>query len=69
MRTLPLGRSVAVCPERGESIGAAGFNEPALEDAEVDTGEEPIRNAVAATAKLSVMRPTSRRRERFMMSS
>jgi hypothetical protein len=65
MRTFPSGRRVAVCPERGWSIGAAGVT--------VSTRDAAARNAASATAKLMVklkaIQATSNRRDRFMASS
>jgi hypothetical protein len=68
MRTLPSGRRVAVCPERGSSIGVAGVTVPTR-----DTEGAVARNAAAATAKLivklRVTQATNSRRDRFMASS
>ncbi len=64
IRTFPFGRSVAVWPERGVSIGEAAVIDPA------DDGEGiEARNAAAARAKLMVMVVTRSRQERFMVSS
>jgi hypothetical protein len=68
MRTLPSGRRVAVCPERGSSIGAAGVTVPTR-----DGGEAALLNGTDATAKLIVklraIEATNDRRDRFMASS
>jgi hypothetical protein len=67
MRTLPSGRRVAVCPERGSSIGAAGVTVPTR-----DTERTVVRNGAAATAKLivklRVIQATNNGRDRFMAS-
>src|SRR3974390_2300540 len=61
IRTFPFGSSVAVCPDRGFSIGVAAVMDPA------DAGDgAEARNAVAAKAKVIVMAVTTSRRNRFM---
>jgi hypothetical protein len=68
MRTLPSGSRVAVCPERGSSIGAAGFSEPA-EEPEMEAAEERgFRKPGDATTKQAVILATKSRRERFMIA-
>src|ERR1700722_4223269 len=68
MRTLLSGRRVAVCPERGSSIGVAAVTVPTR-----DTAGAVARNAAAATAKLivklRVVQATNNRRDRVMPSS
>src|SRR4249919_1418488 len=68
IRTLPSGRRVAVCPERGSSIGAAGVTVPTPDAEEADA-----RNAASATAilivKLRVIQAAINTGDRFMASS
>jgi hypothetical protein len=68
MRTLPSGRRVAVCPERGSSIGVAGVTVPTR-----DTGGAAPQKATAATAKLivklRVIHAKTNGRDQFMASS
>jgi len=51
IRTLPSGRRVALCPERGARVGAAAFSEPATEAVDVETVGELVLNARVAMAK------------------
>src|ERR1700684_876640 len=61
IRTLPSGKRVAVCAERGSSIGAEGVTAPALV-----VGTTAGRKDVAATANVRAKRITISRRERFI---
>src|SRR5208283_231962 len=56
INTLPSGKSVAVCPERGSIITPADATEPAGEDERAGTDAS---SATAATAKL-IARVTTR---------
>ncbi len=61
MRTLPSGSKVALCPERGFSIGAAGLTEPTREAAGIT-----VREGMTATAKLVAVRVVRKKRSLFM---
>jgi len=47
-------------------MGVAGLREPALDATEVESVDEPPRNAAAATTKLIVIEATRSRRELFI---